>query len=164
MLKIAVLTISDRSARGQRDDKTGPALRARIADLPGNVVAAEVLPDDPDQIERRLIALADSGAADVILTAGGTGLAPRDVTPEATARVVERPVPGIAEAMRARSLEVTPHAMISRAIAGVRGRCLIINLPGSPRAAVECLDVIAPALEHAVAVLTREVADWEHRP
>jgi molybdenum cofactor synthesis domain-containing protein len=163
-LKFAILTISDRSARGEREDETGPALRARLAELGHEAAAAEVLPDVADEIERRLIELADSGAADVILTAGGTGLSPRDVTPEATTRAAERLVPGMAEAMRARSLEKTPNAMLSRAIAGARGRCLIVNLPGSPRGAIECLDVIAPALEHAVAVLTREVADWEHRP
>jgi molybdopterin adenylyltransferase len=163
VLRIAILTISDRSARGERDDATGPALRERAAELPAEVVAAEVIPDDADRIADRLTALADSGGADVIFTAGGTGFAPRDVTPEATLRVIERPAPGIVEAMRARSLEATPHAMLSRAVAGIRGRCLIINLPGSPRGAVECYDLVAPVLEHAVAVLTREVADWEHR-
>ena len=150
MMKVAILTVSDRSAKGERADLSGPALAEAVRNLGATVTAQDVVPDDRKIIEERLRALASNGQADIVLTTGGTGVSPRDVTPEATLAVVERRVPGLVEAMRMKSLEVTAHAMLSRAEAGLAGECLIINLPGSPKGAVECFDVIAPALSHAV--------------
>jgi len=149
----AVLTISDRSSRGEREDRSGPALAAAAEAAGFCVIARAVLPDDLGAIETKLRTLADSGQIQMVLTTGGTGVGPRDVTPEATLAVVERRVPGLAEAMRARSLAVTPHAMLSRAEAGIRGRCLIVNLPGNPKGAIECFHFIVPALEHAIRLI-----------
>ena len=153
MLRVAILTVSDRSYRGERPDLSGPALADQVHRHGWLVAHTEILPDDLSQLRDTLAAWADSGAYDLILTTGGTGLAPRDVTPEATRAVIEREAPGLAEAMRAASLRITPHAMLSRAVAGVRGHTLIINLPGSPQAAVENLEVVAPILPHAVQLL-----------
>lgn len=155
-LRFGILTVSDRSARGERADLSGPALVALVAAQGWQVVRASILPDDLTVLRQALAAWADSGDLDVILTTGGTGFAPRDVTPEATLAVVERLAPGLAEAMRAESLKITPHAMLSRAVAGIRGKVLIINLPGSPKAAVENLQVVLPALEHALKLLRAE--------
>ncbi len=154
-VRAAVITVSDKGAAGLREDKSGPAL---IEALKGHaqVIETVLIPDERMQIEAELIRLADSGKVDLILTTGGTGFAPRDVTPEATASVVERLAPGITEAMRVESAKITPHAQLSRAIAGIRGRTLIINLPGSPKAAVENLQVFLPALPHAVETLRGE--------
>jgi len=151
--RIAVLTISDRSARGERPDASGPALVEFIKAQGWEVIRTGILPDDLN-ILREIISLwADRGEVDIILTTGGTGFAPRDVTPEATRAVIEREAPGLAEAMRAASGVKSSHAMLSRAVAGIRGKVLIINLPGSPKAAIENLQVIFPALEHAVKLL-----------
>jgi len=154
-VRAAVITVSDKGAAGLREDKSGPAL---VEALKGHAQMVEtvLIPDERVQIEAELIRLADCGKVDLILTTGGTGFAPRDVTPEATASVVERLAPGITEAMRAESAKITPHAQLSRAIAGIRGRTLIINLPGSPKAAVENLQVFLPALPHAVETLRGE--------
>ena len=154
-VRAAVLTVSDKGAAGLREDKSGPTL---VEALQGHAQVVEnmLIPDDRVRIEAELVRLADSGKVDLILTTGGTGFAPRDVTPEATASVVERLAPGITEAMRAESAKITPHAQLSRAIAGIRGRTLIINLPGSPKAAVENLQVFLPALPHAVETLRGE--------
>jgi len=157
--KAAILTVSDRSANGAREDLSGPALARAVREAGFVVVARQIVPDDRDAIEDRLRSLADAGDVRLVLTTGGTGVGPRDVTPEATLAVVEKRVPGLAEAMRARSLAVTPNAMLSRAEAGVRGACLIVNLPGSPKGAVECFDVIAPALGHAAELLAGENPD-----
>ena len=160
VLRIAVLTISDRSARGERPDASGPALVAFVKAQGWEVTRSGILPDDL-KVLRELISLwADRGEADIILTTGGTGFAPRDVTPEATRAVIEREAPGLAEAMRAVGGVKSSHAMLSRAVAGIRGKVLIINLPGSPKAAIENLQVIFPALEHAVKLL-REDPDAE---
>ena len=159
MLRAAVLTVSDRSSEGIRPDASGPALVARINELSWQVVSVAVCPDDAESIAKQLVQWADNDVADLILTTGGTGLAPRDVTPEATANVVTRLIPGIAEAMRASSLLKTPHAMLSRAIAGVRGRSLIINLPGSPKGALENLAAVAGAIEHAVSKIQGDPSD-----
>jgi molybdopterin adenylyltransferase len=153
-LRIGILTISDRSARGEREDASGPALEAVVKTQGWLIARREVLPDEQHIIEDRLVTWADSGDIDIILTTGGTGFSPRDVTPEATRAVVKRPAPGLAEAMRMASLQVTSHAMLSRAYAGIRGRTLIVNLPGSPKGAVENLRVILPVLRHAVDLLT----------
>jgi molybdenum cofactor synthesis domain-containing protein len=154
-VRTAVITISDKGAAGLREDKSGPAL---VEALHGAALVTEqlIIPDEIELIKAELTRLADGGSLDVIFTTGGTGLAPRDVTPEATLAVVERLVPGIPEAMRAESRKITDRAMLSRAQAGVRGHTLIINLPGSPKAAVECLQVFLPALAHAVETLRGE--------
>ncbi len=164
MLRFAILTVSDRSARGQREDLSGPALAAAVRARGWEVAHTAILPDDLPTLRDTLARWADSDAYNVILTTGGTGFAPRDVTPEATLAVVERLAPGLAEAMRAASLQITPHAMLSRAVAGIRGTTLIVNLPGSPKAAVENLEVIAPVLPHAVKLLRNDPeAEKGHR-
>lgn len=153
-MKVAILTVSDRAARQERPDASGPALRERIERAGHQVVQMAVLPDEGPQIEARLREWADGNAAELILTTGGTGVAARDRTPEATLAVCERTVPGIAEVMRQAGLSNTPHSMLSRGVAGIRGRTLIVNLPGSPRAAVESLEAVLPALPHAVELLS----------
>jgi molybdenum cofactor synthesis domain-containing protein len=157
MFNLGVLTISDKGSQGQREDKSGAVIREMLSD--NAVVEYAIVPDEVDIIAARLREWADGGRVDVILTTGGTGLGQRDVTPEATLTAVERVVPGFAEAIRARTFNVTPLAMLSRAVAGVRGRCLIINLPGSPRAVRECLEVIMPAIPHAVQIIKGEVTE-----
>jgi molybdopterin adenylyltransferase len=162
MIQVGILTVSDRSARGERPDLSGPALASTITErLPGAVVAAtDVLPDERPLIAAKLAAWVDESGLDLILTTGGTGFSPRDVTPEATRAVIHRETPGLPEAMRAASLQVTPHAMLSRAVAGIRGHTLIINLPGSPRGAIENLTTILPVLPHALELL-QEALDAE---
>jgi molybdopterin adenylyltransferase len=151
MLRAGVLTISDRSSQGLREDASGPQLADVLRQHEIEVVWTAVVPDEERDIGRALIEWADEKLADLIITTGGTGLSPRDVTPEATTAVVQRLIPGMAEAMRAASLLKTPHAMISRAVAGMRGKTLIINLPGSPKGAIENLETVLPALKHAIA-------------
>ena len=155
-LRFAILTASDRAARAEREDVSGPALADLVRTQSWSVLETAILPDDADAIANRLSAWADGGKVDVILVTGGTGFAPRDVTPEATRRVVEREAPGLVEAMRAGSLAKTPHAMLSRSVAGIRGRVLIINLPGSPKGATENFQVVIPVLEHAIKLLRGE--------
>jgi molybdopterin adenylyltransferase len=147
----AVVTISDACSRGEREDTSGAALRELLGGM-ADVREHPLIPDERSTIEATLCKLADAGL-DLVLTTGGTGLGPRDVTPEATLAVVDRLVPGLAEVMRQESLKKTPHAMLSRGIAGVRGRTLIINMPGSPKAVRECFAVIAPVLPHAVHIM-----------
>jgi molybdopterin adenylyltransferase len=159
MIKIGILTISDKGSKGQREDKSGQVIRDSVATMNGRVVKYEIVPDDKEAIAARLCDWSDSGEVDVILTTGGTGLGKRDVTPEATLAVIEREAPGIAEAMRVKSLEKTPTAMLSRAVAGQRGQCLIINLPGSTKAVRECLEVVMPVLQHAVEIIRGEVTE-----
>jgi len=155
-LRFGILTVSDRSARGERSDASGPALEGQVLSQGWAVVRAAIVPDDQQIIQDTLVRWADSGEIDVILTTGGTGFSPRDVTPEATRTVLSREAPGLAEAMRAESLKVTPHGMLSRAVTGIRGQVLILNLPGSPKAALENLLVIIPVLEHAVQLLHQD--------
>lgn len=153
-IRVGILTVSDRSARGERPDLSGPLLKDIVIEQGWFVVRYEIIPDDLKPLRDLLAAWADSNDLDVILTTGGTGFGQRDVTPEATRSVIERPAPGLAEAMRTASLKVTPHAMLSRADAGIRKRALIINLPGSPKGAVENFQVVLPVIPHAVQLLT----------
>ena len=158
MIRFGLLTLSDRSSRGDREDSSGPAL-ARLIQAEGwSVTKQQILPDEEPAIRAVLTEWSDGGGLDVILTTGGTGFALRDVTPEATRAVIQREAPGLTEVMRAESLKKTPHAMLSRAIAGIRGRTLIINLPGSPKGAVENLQIILPVLPHAVQLLQDDPA------
>ena len=157
MYKTAIITMSDKGAAGRRKDESGPAARM-IIEGQGEFEVTEmvILPDEPEILKRELIRLSDRERHDLILTTGGTGLSPRDFTPEATIAVADRRVPGIAEYMRAKSMEITPKAMLSRGEAEIRKRTLIINLPGSPKAVRENLEVILPALPHAMGILTGE--------
>ncbi|MEW6188825.1 MAG: molybdopterin adenylyltransferase [Actinomycetota bacterium] len=152
-IKVAILTVSDKGFRGEREDLSGKVIVEKMTSLGAEIVHQEIVPDEFDIISQRLRYLADDIDADLVLTTGGTGLSPRDVTPEATKAVIEREVPGFAEAMRQESLKVTPHAMLSRAVSGIRKQTLIINLPGSPKAVKECLEVILPALPHGIEIL-----------
>ena len=159
MLTLGILTISDRGSRGEREDRSGEAIEQVLAALDAQLVRYDIVPDEKEIIAQKLVQWADKEGIDLIVTTGGTGLGPRDVTPEATLGVVERMVPGFAEAMRAESLKKTPMAMLSRGVAGIRGGSLIINLPGSPKAVRECLEAILPALPHAMEVLKGEAVE-----
>jgi molybdopterin adenylyltransferase len=152
-VRCAVLTISDRSYAGQREDASGPILVEKARKAGWDVVSIKVVPDDFDSIRDSLISWCDQDQVDLVLTTGGTGFSGRDITPEATLAVIQRSAPGLAEAMRQQSLAKTPHAMLSRGVAGIRSRTLIINLPGSPVAASENLDVVIPVISHAVELL-----------
>ena len=157
MFNAGIITISDGVWRGERSDDSGKAIRESLSGVECRVVKYEVIPDEVKTISSKLAEWADEGTIDVILTTGGTGLAPRDVTPEATLAIVDKVVPGLAEVMRIQTFAKTPFAALSRAVAGVRGKCLIINLPGSPRAVRECLEVILPAIPHAVQIIKGEI-------
>lgn len=165
-IKFAILTVSDRSAAGERADKSGPALKKAIQNAGWEPSQIMIVPDDLNEISQTLIKWSDSGDYQVILTTGGTGFSSRDITPEATRLVIDRPAPGLAETMRAESLKITPHAMLSRAEAGIRNKTLIVNLPGSPKAALENFRIIAPVLPHAVQLLEddSQAEDGHQRP
>lgn len=160
--QIAVLTISDKGAAGERQDLSGPVLANKLQAI-GQVFSQTIVPDDRQLISDTLVDLSDSKGAHLIITTGGTGLSSRDVTPEATLDIAEKLVPGIAEAMRAESMKITNRAMLSRGVAAVRGPCLIINMPGSPRAADECLDIVFPVLLHALEILTGRTGECARR-
>lgn len=153
-MRVAILTASDSGAAGAREDLSGREIRTMLEAAGYTVTKQLLLPDDRAQLAQAMRAIADDGLADLILTTGGTGLSPRDWTPEATLDVAERLVPGIAEAMRAYSMQFTPRAMLSRAVSAIRGQTLIINLPGSPKAVRECLEYLLPALGHGLEILT----------
>jgi len=159
MFKVVILTISDRGSKGEREDSSGPLIQEMVKDLPAEVIHYEIIPDEKEEIIKTLRKSADQLKADLILTTGGTGLSPRDVTPDATREVIEKEVPGFSEAMRAESLKKTPHAMISRGISGIRGSSLIVNLPGSPKSVRENLSVILPALPHALSKLKGDLSE-----
>ena len=150
MFTAVIITVSDKGSQGKREDLSGPAIAEMLSDVAIVIKHTLIIPDEKDQIQEAIINLADVEKLDLILTTGGTGVSPRDLTPDATLDVIEKEIPGMAEAMRHQNMLITPHAMISRAVAGIRGRSLIINLPGSPKGAKENLAVILPALKHAI--------------
>lgn len=154
-MRVGILTVSDRAFRQQYEDQSGPVIRRLVEErLRWEIAEVATVPDEIEQIEKALVGWVDDRHLDVVFTTGGTGFAPRDVTPEATRAVIEREAPGLAEAMRVASLQVTPHAMLSRAVCGIRAQTLIVNLPGSPKAAKENLEVLAPVLPHALELLS----------
>lgn len=153
MIRVAILTISDRCARNQREDLSGPAIEEIVARERFEVCEKAIVPDEQDEIAARLMRFSDEIGADLVLTTGGTGLGPRDITPETTASVCERMVPGLAEWMRIEGLRTTPRAALSRAVAGIRGKTLIVNLPGSVKAVRECLTAVLPVLPHGIEML-----------
>ena len=159
MFNLGILTISTMGWHGQREDKSGEEIRDILSGVDSRVVEYEVVPDERVFIASKLVEWADGGSIDVILTTGGTGLSDTDVTPEATLSILDKVVPGFAEVMRSVTFNTTPMAMLSRAVAGVRKKCLIINLPGSPKAVRECLEVILPAIPHAVEIIKGEVTE-----
>ena len=159
MFSVGILTLSDKGSRGEREDLSGPEIRRIISKLPARVEAYEVSPDEEELIVKKLLEFVDQKKLDLILTTGGTGLSPRDVAPEATRKILDKEIPGMAEAIRAYGLKITPMAMLSRAVAGIRCRSLIINLPGSPKAVEENLTVILPVLKHALEKIQGDPAD-----
>jgi len=159
MIRVAIVSLSDKGSKGERKDESGGVIRDIVTGIGASVSHYELLPDDQLLIAAALERLADSGDIDLILTTGGTGVSPRDVTPEATLGVLDRELPGMGEAMRAASLLKTPHAMLSRAVAGIRKQTLIINLPGSPRAVRDNLSVVLPALSHAIKKIKGDASD-----
>lgn len=162
MIRAGVITVSTKGSRGERVDESGPALRDGLREAGHDVVYETLVPDDVEAVATAILSAQRAGAS-VILTSGGTGLSPNDLTPEATRRVIDREVPGIAEALRARALEVTPHGMLSRGVAGALGASLVVNLPGSPKAARESLAVLLPVLPHAVELLAGGSGEAGHR-
>jgi len=159
MLNAGILTISDKGSKGQRRDESGKVIRESLSSLDSRIVKYEIVPDETEVIAGKLAQWADRGDIDIILTTGGTGLGPRDTTPEATLSILDKVAPGFTEAMRAETSKATPYAILSRAVAGVRKKCLIINLPGSPKAVRECLEVVLPSIPHAVEIIKGEVTE-----
>ncbi|MEI8172293.1 MAG: MogA/MoaB family molybdenum cofactor biosynthesis protein [Deltaproteobacteria bacterium] len=159
IISAGVITVSDKGSRGEREDKSGMEVINLLKGIGADIVQTAIIPDEVDQIKKTLVEYADIRNLDLIITTGGTGVSPRDVTPDATLAIIDKEVPGMAEAMRRESAAITPHAMISRAVAGIRGRSLIINLPGSPKGVRENLAVILPALKHAVEKIKGDSAE-----
>ena len=160
-LKAGIITASDRASRGEREDKSGFLLKSLLEELPAEVIAYQVLPDELQVLRKTLCHISDRFGCDLILTTGGTGLGPRDHTPEATRSVIEKEIPGISEALRQASLKKTKFAMLSRMVAGIRGKTLIINLPGSPEAVQDCFEILRPILTHAIGLLRGAVDDCQ---
>lgn len=158
-MRVAVITLSDAGYAGTREDKSGPLIAQMVEQAGHQVVETQLLPDGIEPLHTTLCQICDENRADLILTTGGTGFSPRDLTPEATAQAIQRPAPGIAEAMRYHSLQITPKAMLSRATAGIRGQTLMVNLPGSPKAVQECLEYILPPLAHGLEILTGQAGN-----
>ncbi|HAE62403.1 MAG TPA: molybdenum cofactor biosynthesis protein [Eubacteriaceae bacterium] len=163
MIKVGILTSSDKGYAGERIDESGKLIAERVREIPGEVIEYVIVPDDMEEIKYNLIQMSDIAKVDLILTTGGTGFSPRDITPEATLSIVDKIAPGIPEAMRAKSMEITNRAMLSRAVAGIRNNTLIINMPGSKKAVDECLDVIIPILSHAIEILRGEGGECGRR-
>ena len=161
-LKAGILTVSDRSYRGEREDKSGAILKSLAEQLPADILIYEIVPDDKEAIQKMLIFMADTLHCDLILTTGGTGLAPRDVTPEATREILDREISGISEALRAAGMQRKATAMLSRGFAGTRKKSIIINLPGSPGAVEDCFGILRPILGHAVDLMKGEVSDCQN--
>ena len=159
MIRVGILTASDKGSQGLREDASGPLISKRVSEIPGEVVYTVIVPDDRAMIAAELIKMCDEMDLHLVLTTGGTGMSMRDITPEATKDGLDRDLPGIPEAMRAKSLQFTNRAMLSRAVAGIRKQTLIINMPGSPKAVSECLDVILPVLEHGIQILRGETGE-----
>jgi molybdenum cofactor synthesis domain-containing protein len=159
LIKVGILTVSDKGAAGQRPDESGQVIRQMLSKFSSQVVCYQIVPDEKEDIQRELLHFSDELKLDVIFTTGGTGLSPRDITPEVTSEVLHKPVPGIAEAMRLTGMQKTPYAMLSRAVCGTRGQSLILNLPGSPKAVAECMEVIIPVLPHAVKKLRGDMTE-----
>jgi molybdopterin adenylyltransferase len=159
MFSVGILTISDKGSRGEREDASGPAIREALSSFPARFAAYEIIPDEEEIIVQKLLEYADEKQLDLILTTGGTGLSPRDVTPEATRQVLDKEIPGIAEALRTEGRGITPMAILSRALAGIRCRSLIINLPGSPQAVRENLAILLPVLQHALEKIQGDPTD-----
>jgi molybdopterin adenylyltransferase len=159
LITAGVITLSDKGSRGERVDLSGPEVTRMLQEIGIETTCYEVVPDEADVIEKKLIELVDNRRLDLVVTTGGTGVSPRDVTPDATLKVIDREIPGMAEAMRRESMLKTPHAMISRAVAGIRKTTLIINLPGSPKGVRENLAVILPALKHAIEKIKGDPSD-----
>ena len=159
MFSVGIITVSDKGAAGEREDLSGPEIKKIITTLPAEVKLYEIVPDNKETISRKIKELVDDKELDIIITTGGTGVSPRDVTPEATREVIEKEIPGMAEVMRRESLKKTPHAMISRAVVGIRRHSLIVNLPGSPKAVRENLSAILPSLPHTLSKLKGDATE-----
>jgi molybdopterin adenylyltransferase len=159
MIKVGIITVSDSRFRGEREDKSGEMIKTLVLQMDAEVVAQTIIPDELKEVQDELVRMVHVVKADLVITTGGTGLSSRDVTPEATLSIIDKEVPGFAEAMRAESFKKTPHALLSRAVVGIRRQTLIINLPGSPKAVEDCLSIIIPAIPHAIEVLRGEAVE-----
>ncbi|KXS44121.1 MAG: molybdopterin adenylyltransferase [Candidatus Frackibacter sp. T328-2] len=159
MIRVGIITASDKGSKGEREDESGQVIKEIVAEINGEVVSYQIVPDEKEELKEVMLKMINKENVELLLTTGGTGLGPRDVTPDATLELIEKEVPGLAEAMRMESLKVTNRAMLSRAVAGILQESLIVNLPGSPKAVSECLEVILPAIPHAIELIRGEVGD-----